>query len=242
MNYKYLDAMPWEQYQEYIFRERGTEDVLDDSVGRQRVDVIKKWIGTGKTVLDIASGWGGIASEIREQGNDVTVLDLPEVIKKARELHPKLNFLEGSTLDIPTNDKFDIVLAAEIIEHILDLDRFFSEINRVLKDDGKLIITTPNVGRPFNIISLLMGSTQGWEYFNTPVFHCRHFTPKTLLLTLEKYNFKILGMAGTEANVSIDWRFFTKEEVGFLTKIINKFTSEPAFRASSTCVLCEVGK
>lgn len=241
MKYKYLDAMPWEQYQEHIFRERST-DVLGDSVGRQRVDVIKKWIGTGKTVLDIASGWGGIASEIREQGNDVTILDMPDVIQMARDLHPQLKFLEGSVLDIPTDDKFDVVLATEIIEHILDLDKFHSEINRVLKDDGKLIITTPNVARPFNIISLIAGSTQGWEYFNVPVFHCRHFTPMTLFATLEKYYFKIIGMLGTESNVGMDWSGFTKEEKEFLIKIINKFTPEPAFRASLMCVLCEKKK
>lgn len=242
MKYKYLDAMPWEQYQEHIFREMSTEDVLDDPVQRQRVEVIKKWIGTGKKVLDIASGWGGIASEIKEQGNDVTILDLPNVIKRAKELHPQLKFLEGSVLAIPIDEKFNIVVATEIIEHVLDLDRFFSEIYRVLEDKGKLIVTTPNMSRPYNIVSLIKNHTTGWEYFGDPIIHCRHFTPITFLATLDKYGFKPLHFAGTETNIGMDWAGFTKEEAEFLMKIIDKFAPHPDFRRSLMCVLCEKRK
>lgn len=240
--YPYLDAMPWEKYQEHIFKTTSTQNVLDDPVQRRRVDVIKEWIGTGKKVLDIASGWGGIASEIKEQGNDVTILDMPDVIKKAKELHPQLKFLEGSVLSIPTDEEFDIVVATEIIEHILDLDRFFSEIHRVLKDEEKLIITTPNVSRPYNIVSLIKDHTTGWEYFGEPIIHCRHFTSQTFLATLDKYGFKPMEFVGTETNIGMDWAGFTKEEAEFLMKIVDKFTKHPSFRRSLMCVLCEKKK
>ena len=237
--YKYLDAMPWEDYQQRYFTDEGTENILVSPHGRQRVETIKKWIGTGKKVIDIASAWGGISAEIKAQGNDVTILDRPKVIEKAKITHPELKTLAGSALDIPTEDQFDVVLASEIIEHILDLDRFFSEIERLLKADGKLIVTTPNVARPFNIINLIRGSTQGWEYPDEPILHCRHFTIQSLAMCLAKYNFEIVELVGTESSVGMDWSGYTEEETVFLTKIIAKFASHPALRASQVCVLCK---
>ena len=46
--------------------------------------------------------------------------------------------------NIPVEDKsFDIVLCTEVIEHIVDPVKVFSELNRILKNDGILIITAP---------------------------------------------------------------------------------------------------
>jgi 2-polyprenyl-3-methyl-5-hydroxy-6-metoxy-1,4-benzoquinol methylase len=42
-------------------------------------------------------------------------------------------------------NSFDIVIAIEVSEHILDHETIFKEINRILKPEGKLYLTTPNV-------------------------------------------------------------------------------------------------
>ena len=241
---KIFDHMPWKEYQEQFFLEedKSTEDILNDSFGKKKIELIKKWVGKGKKVLDIGGCWGIISNEIREYGNDVMLLDMPRVIKKAKERHPELKFLAGSALDIPTEEKFDVVVATEIIEHILDLERFFAEIKRVLKDDGKLIITTPNVSRLFNIVCMIKGGTTGWEYYGEPILHCRHFTPSILAKTVIDNGFDILEAEGVETNVGMDWTGFTKEEAEFLIKLIEKFQPHPFFRSGGTCVLCKKKK
>lgn len=243
-NNKIFDHMTWIEYQEQLFlgAEGNTEGVLNDPVSRGRVDVTKKWIGKGKKVLDIGGCWGGISAEIMKQGNDVTLLDLPRVIKRAKETHPELKFLEGSALDIQTEEQFDVVVATEIIEHILDLKRFFDEIKRVLKDDGRLILSTPNVARPFNIVNLIRGYTTGWEYYGKPINHCRHFTLSSLVQTLHDNSFTVLECDGAESNVGIDWTGFTQGEVDFLTKLMEKFHPYPACRSSILCMLCKKTK
>lgn len=42
------------------------------------------------------------------------------------------------------NETYDTIVAWEVIEHVLNLDIFFSEIHRVLKKEGRLLISTPN--------------------------------------------------------------------------------------------------
>jgi len=57
------------------------------------------------------------------------------------------------------DDKFDLVIFAEIIEHLLnDPCRVLREIKRVLKPGGTLILTTPNVARLENLARLISGS------------------------------------------------------------------------------------
>ena len=43
------------------------------------------------------------------------------------------------------DNSFDFVIATEIIEHLFDTDSFLQEINRILKKDGTIILTTPNI-------------------------------------------------------------------------------------------------
>ena len=57
------------------------------------------------------------------------------------------------------DDEFDLIIFAEIIEHLLnDPCSVFREIKRVLKPGGTLILTTPNVARLENVARLIAGA------------------------------------------------------------------------------------
>lgn len=60
----------------------------------------------------------------------------------------------------PYNDaKFDLVIFAEIVEHLLnDPCKVLREIKRVLKPNGTLILTTPNVARLENVAKMISGT------------------------------------------------------------------------------------
>lgn len=61
--------------------------------------------------------------------------------------HPHLNeqidvFYDGHSIPFEDNH-FDSVFSSEVFEHIFNLDEILKEINRVMKPDGKLLITCP---------------------------------------------------------------------------------------------------
>jgi len=59
---------------------------------------------------------------------------------------------------IPLSDaKFDLIITMDVIEHVIDTDEFLNEIKRLLKDDGKAIITTPNYSNLKFTLKLLQG-------------------------------------------------------------------------------------
>ena len=103
---------------------------------------------TGLDVLDIASGEGYGSRLLSDTARDVVGVDIDrEIVERATRVHggDSVRFLEGSCLSIPLEDNsVDAVVSYETIEHIQDHDGFMSEIRRVLRTDGLLIMSTPD--------------------------------------------------------------------------------------------------
>src|SRR3989339_769870 len=112
---------------------------------------------------------------------------------------------------------FDVITATEVIEHLIDLDNFFSEVKRALKDRGKLIISTENLAGYHNIFTLLLGNQPytgpylsrrfsvsrgpSSEFYDKGISgymnpHINVMTYKALILILKKYGFTILKNQG----------------------------------------------
>jgi len=99
-------------------------------------------------VLDVGCGLGGTARHLAEQYEcDVVGIDLTEeyisVGKKLTELvglSDRVKLRQGSALEIPYEDEsFDIVWTEHVQMNIADKNRFYSEIARVLKPEGRLL-------------------------------------------------------------------------------------------------------
>lgn len=103
-----------------------------------------------KIVLDAACGEGYGAMSLAASAAKVIAIDISEeTIKHARNKYSRdnLTFYRASIADIPLDDKsIDIVVSFETIEHVNSETQtsFMNEIKRVLKDEGILIISTPN--------------------------------------------------------------------------------------------------
>jgi len=98
---------------------------------------------TDSCVLDVGAGHGAFAKELHELGYQVEACDLfPEIFHFEQIKCKKADL----TLPLPYQDhQFDAVVAMEVMEHILDHEVFFKEVERVLKPGGKFFISTPNV-------------------------------------------------------------------------------------------------
>ncbi|MBK5295155.1 MAG: glycosyltransferase [Acidobacteriia bacterium] len=96
---------------------------------------------------------------------------------------------------------FSAVLCCELIEHLpSDPMHMMSEINRVLKDDGYLLITTPNIGSLRAISAILQGYHPGFfpAYLRPPedgvytdARHNREYTPKEIHTLLSDAGFRV---------------------------------------------------
>lgn len=102
----------------------------------------------GKVVLDIASGSGYGSAFLGTTAKLVYGVDInADAIAYAKKNYASKNvsFIKGDGIKIPLEDNaVDVVVSFETIEHIEDYKTFMKEVKRVLKDDGLLILSTPN--------------------------------------------------------------------------------------------------
>lgn len=98
---------------------------------------------TRASILDVGAGHGAFSQRLHEAGFTVCACDLyPEKFQ-----YKKVECKEADiTRCLPYADGcFDAIVAIEVIEHLIDHDSFFRECYRVLKKDGKLMVSTPNI-------------------------------------------------------------------------------------------------
>jgi 2-polyprenyl-3-methyl-5-hydroxy-6-metoxy-1,4-benzoquinol methylase len=99
----------------------------------------------GKKLLDAGCGTGWLSKRACERGATVTSLDvgaklLAQVAKKCDSER-----VVGDILRLPFADgTFDVVVSSEVIEHTVEPRRAVSELARVLRPGGVLVITVPN--------------------------------------------------------------------------------------------------
>lgn len=106
--------------------------------------------------------------------------------------------IEADASSLPfENESFDFVFCRDVIEHVLDEQLVFAEINRVLKPDGYLLLTTPNA----YTVSL------------NGVVHVRAYSPFSLINELENQGYRITQKRG---NVPYIWvSLFLMVQQGF---------------------------
>lgn len=146
-------------------------------------------------ILDIGGNTGVISKMLQDKGFNVTVADISkEALKTCKK--KKLKTLNFDFNDIfPIKDKsFDLIIAGEVIEHILDVELFLKETNRILKEDGYVVISTPNLATFKDRIRFLFGKmprqiNPHHEYLK---LHIRQFTYSSLKESLNISGFNLL--------------------------------------------------
>lgn len=160
-----------------------------------RLKLLLNLTGFNAKVLDLGCGTGFFLKMLLTHNHQVTGLDASSLaLSKAKHI-PNVKLINCNLESIfPLKDnQFDIVTAGEIIEHIYDTGSFLKEIKRVLKKNGRLIISTPNVASLGRRLMLLLGINPLLETELTDVDagHVRYFTNKSLFALLEKHGFQV---------------------------------------------------
>lgn len=95
-------------------------------------------------ILDIGCGGGLFISELQKHGYKIIGIDISyNLLSKIRE--NKILVCGRSELLPFKDNSFNLVLCTEVLEHIFDLDKALNEIKRIVKNNGYVIITVPNL-------------------------------------------------------------------------------------------------
>jgi len=157
---------------------------------------LKKFISLEKeiVIVDFGCGNGQVIKEIKLINPEAEYIGLDvseKALEKARKILPNHKFYKiEDGAEFPLNDNsVDFIFSSEVIEHIYDTENAFSEIARILKPDGKLLITTPYHGLIKNLLITVLNFN---KHFNPTSPHIRFFSKKSLFNLLNRFGFEIL--------------------------------------------------
>ena len=135
-------------------------------------DNIRVNLLNGLNCLDIGCGGGILSEKLRRLGANVTGIDASKSSIEIAKEHAKKSRLEINYKCITTSElleikkekalnKFDLVIASEVIEHVYDRRIFLSDISNLCRPGGLIIFTTINN----SLLGILLG-----KYFAEDIF------------------------------------------------------------------------
>lgn len=135
-------------------------------------------------LLDLGCGNGSFSNFLAKQGFEVTgIEESASGIAQAQHAYPNCHFKQGSIYDLDLTDlsqAFDIVLSAEVIEHLVFPRELVRVARQCLRPGGTLIITTPYHGYLKNLSLALTGKMDGHFTVLWDGGHIKFFSVDTL--------------------------------------------------------------
>lgn len=153
-----------------------------------------------KRILDYGGGAGIMAIRSAKKGADVVIVDAEEnalktalYYAKKQNVQDRVNIIHSETFPQELkNQKFDIIFAKDIIEHIEDDQEFLNDLSKCQKRGGRILISTQN---SFSLNYLIEGSYQKYKR-NNPTWcgwddtHLRFYTVPVLKKKLNNEGYR----------------------------------------------------
>lgn len=164
---------------------------------KQRLEMIESLSSKGR-LLDIGCSFGFFLDEARERGWETYGLEISkptyEFARTTLNLNVHNKLLQEAGFE---SNWFDVVCMWDVLEHLLEPDIIARECARILKPEGLLCLTVPNIE---SRVAKACKKHWGWMI---PPLHLNYFSPKTLTRFLQNYGFKI-ELIKTEAGDSVN--------------------------------------
>lgn len=160
-------------------------------------DFIKYHITIDSNILDIGCATGGFLNHLDHKGySKLHGIDIADPYVEVASKNKRLEIKKGSAEKIPyQKDKFDLVVADQVVEHVFDPNQIFIEAKRVLKRGGYFCIGVPDAMRYddfyfFDFYWFLMRE------------HVHHFDLDHLAILARSHGFELISNTTTFSSIT----------------------------------------
>jgi SAM-dependent methyltransferase len=192
----WLHSRGFREYPKYAVTEKYTYKASPNASHQQIIQLLDR---DRQLVLDVGCGAGYLAEALAIRGNTVVGVDA----RRADGVEERVSRFIQVDLDrdaIPwSGPRFSYVLLGDVLEHLREPERLLAQCQSLLADDGKLIVSVPNVAHWSVRLPLLFGR---FPYAAKGILdrsHLRFFTMPSARAELERAGFVIECAATTTA-------------------------------------------
>ena len=186
---------------------------IQDTINNKKITKMK--------ILDIGCGGGLVSEGMAQLGADVTGVDFVKENIQVAKKHANQNKLEINYIikdfekDTMTS-KYDVIVIFEVLEHLEDWESFLKKIQKNLKPNGALIISTINRNLISKFLTIdLAENFLKWIPLNTHNYH-KFIKPEELKYHLTSNNFKKIKFSGLSFNLfKQKWEMTNDTKVNF---------------------------
>ncbi len=183
--------MPPREYHEELWQ--ALPQGLEPPRFRARARFLLAHVRAGERVLDLGCGEGAFAAALMRAGTQLVLADVAaEPLRRARLACPALEqavLLDGEGTWQLEDASFDAVWAGEVIEHVADASRWLSELRRVLRPRGTLLLSTPAHGA-VELMRLALRRRAREQHLDPRSDHLRFYTAGTLRALVADFGFE----------------------------------------------------
>jgi len=192
----------------------------------QNQEIVKQIQLNPGSILDVGCATGALGVHIIEN-NKPTSYDGIEVVPaiaeeaKKRLTNVYVGQAEKVLSELPS-EHYDYVIMADSLEHTVDPWSVLKEVHRVLKKDGRLLVSLPNVRNLEVITDLLVKGN--WRYRDFGIMdqgHLRFFTRKSIVEMLSQQGFSVKDIYSNPKN---RWKKFRGR---FISRMISLAIGKP---------------
>ncbi len=159
---------------------------------------ILRRVEDGARVLHVGCGSGHVGEKLRERGCEVVGLDR-HLLDGARE---RMDRAFECDIEEPwpaelDGEKFDVVLLADVLEHLRSPEKALAQARAHLGPGGRVIVSVPNAANGLVRMDLLLGR---FEYAERGIMdrdHLRFFTKRSLLRALKAAGLRVVATSVT---------------------------------------------
>ena len=178
----------------------------------------------GLSILDIGCGGGLISEPLARLGANVTGIDASKKNVKVAKFHSQkmgleINYVNSSPENFKIDEKFDIILNLEIVEHVNDVNLYIKSCRPLLKKNG--IMFTATLNRSFtSYITAIIGAEYilRWLPIGTHDWN-KFLKPEELEKILMQEKFSTIDISGFKFNLLFNkWRKSKDLSVNYIIK------------------------
>lgn len=132
----------------------------------------------GQRVLDVGCGEGGLGRILKEKGCRVVGIEVePGAAVEAAKHYERVYVRDMDTFDLPFEGQFfDHIVCADVLEHLRNPWRVLDRLCPLLKPDGRLVASIPNIRNTQTVSQLLCGNFDYTDWGIMDETHLRFFT------------------------------------------------------------------
>ena len=153
----------------------------------------------GLRVLDLGSADGALGARIQQLGHTVIGVDVSTDARSADVAFEVISADLNRGLPAELRGTFDVVLCADVLEHLPKPEHILSQSREMLSDNGELIVSIPNFGHWYPRVRSLLGKFDYDQRGILDIGHLRFFTQRSFerLATRTGYEAKRAASCGT---------------------------------------------